>query len=329
MNKLSILSVGIALGVTLALMSMLCALAFAIWPDATLDFFGAFMHGLDLGPCQIDGADEPWPCSLRRSRSWRRRACWRVSSTHRSTMSSQPVQPLGKSRVRSCKPAVKSMDDVVRNSCPGWNDNRRHRTVFYHPQVATAARGHPLHAGSRPPKLRPSVHVLLVWLTHSLSRCSAATPSPPAFFLIALAITGFQGAPPRSRWPARTGREERRPSDLMSVVNFSIGSDFKWPLFACALVWALSLVAFAFETYASAARGRGRQSPFVHPRRNPTEGAAGALDQPGAGLCRDARYRADASGRGAREARRASCARTPPGKLREELHAGMCGWSRP
>ena len=43
MNKLYILSVGIALGVTLALMSMLCALAFAIWPDATLDFFGAFM----------------------------------------------------------------------------------------------------------------------------------------------------------------------------------------------------------------------------------------------------------------------------------------------
>lgn len=48
MNKLSIPSVGIALGVTLALTSMLCALAFAIWPNATLDFFGAFMHGLDL-----------------------------------------------------------------------------------------------------------------------------------------------------------------------------------------------------------------------------------------------------------------------------------------
>jgi hypothetical protein len=47
-NKLSVLSVGIALGVTLALMSMLCALAFAIWPDATLDLFGAFTHGLDL-----------------------------------------------------------------------------------------------------------------------------------------------------------------------------------------------------------------------------------------------------------------------------------------
>ena len=47
MNKLSILSVGIALGAT-GLMSMFCALAFAIWADATLDFFGAFMHGLDL-----------------------------------------------------------------------------------------------------------------------------------------------------------------------------------------------------------------------------------------------------------------------------------------
>ena len=49
MNRLSTLSVGVALGTTLALMSMLCALAFALWPDATLDFFGAFVHGLDLG----------------------------------------------------------------------------------------------------------------------------------------------------------------------------------------------------------------------------------------------------------------------------------------
>lgn len=49
MNKLSTLSVGIALGVTLALLSLLCALTFALWPDATLDFFGAFTHGLDLG----------------------------------------------------------------------------------------------------------------------------------------------------------------------------------------------------------------------------------------------------------------------------------------
>ncbi|EHK55596.1 DUF5676 family membrane protein [Allomesorhizobium alhagi] len=49
MNRLSTLSAGIALGATLALLSMLCALTFALWPDATLDFFGAFTHGLDLG----------------------------------------------------------------------------------------------------------------------------------------------------------------------------------------------------------------------------------------------------------------------------------------
>ena len=49
MNRLSTLSAGIALGVTLALLSMLCALTFALWPDATLDFVGAFTHVLDLG----------------------------------------------------------------------------------------------------------------------------------------------------------------------------------------------------------------------------------------------------------------------------------------
>jgi hypothetical protein len=48
MNRLSTLSAGIALGTTLGLTSMLCALAFALWPDETLDLFGAFVHGLDL-----------------------------------------------------------------------------------------------------------------------------------------------------------------------------------------------------------------------------------------------------------------------------------------
>ena len=48
MNKLNTLSTGIALGLTAALASVLCALAFAISPDATLDFFAAFMHGVDL-----------------------------------------------------------------------------------------------------------------------------------------------------------------------------------------------------------------------------------------------------------------------------------------
>lgn len=59
MNKLSVLSVGIALGATLALLSMLCALAFAIWPVATLDFFSAFMHGLDLSAVRSSAPMSP------------------------------------------------------------------------------------------------------------------------------------------------------------------------------------------------------------------------------------------------------------------------------
>jgi hypothetical protein len=48
MDKVNTLGAGIALAATLALISALCAVAFALAPDATLDFFSAFMHGLDL-----------------------------------------------------------------------------------------------------------------------------------------------------------------------------------------------------------------------------------------------------------------------------------------
>jgi hypothetical protein len=48
MDKVNALGAGIALAVTLALVSALCAVAFVLAPDATLDFFSAFMHGLDL-----------------------------------------------------------------------------------------------------------------------------------------------------------------------------------------------------------------------------------------------------------------------------------------
>jgi hypothetical protein len=48
MDKVNTLGAGVALAVTLALISALCAVAFALAPDATLDFFSAFMHGLDL-----------------------------------------------------------------------------------------------------------------------------------------------------------------------------------------------------------------------------------------------------------------------------------------
>lgn len=42
------LGTGIGLAVTFAFLSILCAIAFAVAPDATINFFGAFMHGLDL-----------------------------------------------------------------------------------------------------------------------------------------------------------------------------------------------------------------------------------------------------------------------------------------
>jgi hypothetical protein len=48
MDRLSTFSTGIALAITFAFLSGLCAFAFALRPDATIDFFGAFMHGLDL-----------------------------------------------------------------------------------------------------------------------------------------------------------------------------------------------------------------------------------------------------------------------------------------
>ena len=48
MDKVNTLGAGIALAVTFAIMSALCAIAFVVVPDATLDFFSAFMHGLEL-----------------------------------------------------------------------------------------------------------------------------------------------------------------------------------------------------------------------------------------------------------------------------------------
>lgn len=61
-SKLSPLRAGIALAMTLAFLSALCALSFALWPNATLDFFGAFMHGLDL-----KSVKSPAPMTLGRS----------------------------------------------------------------------------------------------------------------------------------------------------------------------------------------------------------------------------------------------------------------------
>lgn len=49
-TKVDPIATGSALAITLAILSALCALAFAMSPDATLNFFSAFMHGLDFTP---------------------------------------------------------------------------------------------------------------------------------------------------------------------------------------------------------------------------------------------------------------------------------------
>ncbi|BCG94651.1 hypothetical protein [Mesorhizobium sp. 131-2-1] len=91
---------------------------------------------------------------------------------------------------------------------------------------------------------------LAVWLTHVfqvLGGYALAT----GVLLIALAITAFRARHPIAVAGAVVGGASS--IGLMSVVNFTIGSDFRWPLLACALIWTLSLVAFAFETYVSSA----------------------------------------------------------------------------
>lgn len=48
MEKLNPLHIGAAAAITTGLFNALCAVAFALWPAAALDFIGAFMHGLDV-----------------------------------------------------------------------------------------------------------------------------------------------------------------------------------------------------------------------------------------------------------------------------------------
>lgn len=48
MDRLNPWAAGSALAVTLAIVYSLCATAFALWPGATLEFFNAWFHGVDL-----------------------------------------------------------------------------------------------------------------------------------------------------------------------------------------------------------------------------------------------------------------------------------------
>lgn len=50
MNKLNPWATATALAVTAAIVYVACTLAFALWPEGTLAFFNAWLHGVDLTP---------------------------------------------------------------------------------------------------------------------------------------------------------------------------------------------------------------------------------------------------------------------------------------
>ncbi|TIT23319.1 MAG: hypothetical protein E5W70_08540 [Mesorhizobium sp.] len=64
--------------------------------------------------------------------------------------------------------------------------------------------------------------------------------------LVALAFTAFRARHPVAVTGALVGGASS--IGLMSAVNFTLGSEFRWPLFACALVWAVSLIAYGLES---------------------------------------------------------------------------------
>jgi len=90
---------------------------------------------------------------------------------------------------------------------------------------------------------------ITTWLTH-VFRVLGGYALATGILLFALAVTAFRTRHPVAVAGALLGGASS--IGLMSVVNFVIGSDFKWALFACALVWALSLIAYGLESCGSA-----------------------------------------------------------------------------
>jgi hypothetical protein len=86
---------------------------------------------------------------------------------------------------------------------------------------------------------------LAMWLTQ-VFRVLGGYALATGVLLIALAITAFRARHPVAVAGALIGGASS--IGLMSVVNFTIGSDFRWALFACALVWAVSLIAYGLES---------------------------------------------------------------------------------
>lgn len=86
---------------------------------------------------------------------------------------------------------------------------------------------------------------LAMWLTQ-VFRVLGGYALATGILLVALAITAFRARHPVAVAGVLIGGASS--IGLMSVVNFTIGSDFRWPLFACALVWAVSLIAYGLES---------------------------------------------------------------------------------
>ncbi len=98
--------------------------------------------------------------------------------------------------------------------------------------------------GAVPDELKDAADAI-VWAEHI--RVLGGYALATGVLLIALALTAFRSRQPIAVAGALVGGAPA--IGLMSVVNFMIDSDFKWPLFACALVWALSLIMYRFESY--------------------------------------------------------------------------------
>ncbi len=103
-----------------------------------------------------------------------------------------------------------------------------------------------------------------MWLTY-VFRVLGGYAFATGVLLIALALTAFRARHPVAVAGALVGGASS--IGLMSVVNFTISSDFRWPLFACALVWALSFVTYGFEAFASTAVPE--QGQFLTKQTNP------------------------------------------------------------
>ena len=85
---------------------------------------------------------------------------------------------------------------------------------------------------------------LVAWLTY-VFRVLGGYALATGLLAIALAASGFRERRPVAVLGVLLGGAAS--IGMMAVVNFAIGSDFRWLLAGCAAIWALALVAFWAE----------------------------------------------------------------------------------